>query len=284
MQKPKLKLLVTYFSIAGAIHTTTTPAHTQTVARCTLDDALGTVSAVGRNAWARKCGHISASAEAFFNSEHLYVVYQNACSSYPNVPLGSSCAKHAPTVESAPCVAGLSYVGTCIAGCYTPTQELSFEGRPIPIEEAHAEGLSTVSALTRESNIEALTFAEQPIRAFVSGETIERIFLLEALDGRRLEVTSEHPMVDWRGDIVRANTLSAGDRLLGADGTLITLNSVSTFPYSGLVWNVMPSSHDKRENIVNASGFLSGSVRFQNEWAAEAYRLAVRDALDVSSL
>jgi hypothetical protein len=44
------------------------------------------------------------------------------------------------------------------------------------------------------------------------------------------------------------------------------------------------SSHDKTENILVGQGFLTGSVRFQNEWADEVFRLSRRDDLDVSKL
>ncbi|WP_231511668.1 hypothetical protein [Chondromyces apiculatus] len=280
----KTRRAVVFLTVAGAISTMATSSYAQLEARCTLDDALNTPNAIGRNAWARKCGYLSQAAETFYNSEGEYRVFQNACNTYPNVPPGSTCTQKAPVQESAACVQNLVILGTCMAGCYTPTQEVAFEGSLVGIEAAYSQGASTVSALTQDSTKEALFFQEQPIRSFVAGETRESILLLEALDGRHLEVTAEHPMVNWLGDVVKAHTLMAGDLLLGDDGNLIELTSVSQFQYQGLVWNVKPLSKNKMENILNASGFLSGSVRFQNEWAEESHRLATRDTLDVGGL
>jgi hypothetical protein len=83
---------------------------------------------------------------------------------------------------------------------------------------------------------------------------------------------------------VKAHTLKKGDRLAKANGTTARLTEVKTVSFTGTVWNVEPASRDKTENILVGQGFLTGSVRFQNEWADEAFRLSRRDDLDVSKL
>lgn len=260
-------------------------AHAQLSTRCFQDDQLTTVElARGRNAWARKCGLITVAREAYLNSENEYQVFTNGCHSYPAVPEGSTCTFFVPSVESAACVGNLNKLGTCVAGCVTPTQKVAFGGRMVPVPEAYASGLTTVSALSADSEAGLLRFGEQSIRSFVAGDTQEDIFTLETQEGRRLEVTAEHPMVLGDGTMVKARTLKVGDTLLGADGVKLHLNRVTVFRFKGQVWNVRPESHVKLENVMNAEGFLTGSVRFQNEWAQDDYRLSLRDDVDVGGL
>jgi hypothetical protein len=171
-----------------------------------------------------------------------------------------------------------------MAGCYTPEQKVLFGGAYSGIQGAFESNASTVTALTDRSTMNSLSFAEQPIRTFVAGETTETIYVLTGARGETLQVTSEHPLVKDDGEIVKAKTLKRGDRLLLADGRADTLKSVETFTYEGLVWNVQPTSRNKTENILAAQGFLTGSVRFQNEWADDTFRLSLRDDLDVSKL
>jgi hypothetical protein len=271
-----LMLVVTGFS---------TTASAQLSARCSLDDQLTTVpSAQGRNAWSRKCGYISASREAYLNGENEYQVYTNACSNYPQVQAGSTCTQYVPDDVNAACLQGLVKLGSCVTGCFTPTQRVDFAGRELTVPEAYAQGQKDVTALTPSARPGLLTYANQPIRAFIAGDTQEDIFLLKTREGRSLEVTAEHPMLMGDGTMVKARTLKVGDQLLGANGQMLTLSAVTVFNFKGQVWNVRPQSKDKAENIMSAEGFLTGSVRFQNEWAADDYRLSLRDEFDVSGL
>lgn len=253
--------------------------------RCFQDDQLVTIElARGRNAWARKCGLITATREAYLNTENEYQVFTNGCFAYPAVPAGSTCSFFVPAEESAACISGLNKLGTCVAGCTTPSQKVAFGGRMLPVPEAYASGLTTVTSLSPDSEPGFLRYGEQAIRSYVAGDTQEDIFTLETQEGRRLEVTAEHPMVLEDGTMVKARTLKAGDTLLGADGVKLHLNRVTVFNFKGQVWNVRPESKVKLENVMNAEGFLTGSVRFQNEWAQDDYRLSLRDDVDVGGL
>ena len=270
-------------ALVGSLYSASALAQLQT--RCSLDDQLGTTNAIGRNAWSRKCGYISVSSENYLNSEGMYQVYSQACATYPSIPAGSDCVRYAPISESEACVSPtLVKLGTCYAGCYTPEQRLMFKGEFQPIEGAYQSNMSSVTALTTASSLGALSFGEQAIRTYVAGKTSEDIFVLQAADGRRVEVTGNHPMVRADGEMVTAKTLQMGDSLLGADGQQLSLSRIEVFPYAGYVWNVQPQSKERLENILNAEGFLTGSVRFQNEWAEEKFRLLTRDELDVGSL
>ncbi|MFY0583329.1 Hint domain-containing protein [Cystobacter fuscus] len=276
-------MFVAVFAFAGVSST----AMAQHTARCTLDDQLTTTTlAQGRNAWARKCGFITTTKEAYLNSEGEYQIFLEGCYSYPNIPAGSTCTKFVPASETAACIplAELSKLGTCPTGCVTPGQKVSFGGKSMPVPEALASGERTVTALTPTATLLAPTFSEQTIRTYVSGDTVEDVFSLSLANGRLLEVTSEHPLVDGEGNIVKAKSLQAGDTLLASDGQKVSISSINVFRFKGYVWNVQPVSHDKAENIFDLEGMLTGSLRFQNEWADLNYRLAFREEADVQGL
>ena len=83
-------------------------AQAQISYRCSSDDRLTPQQAVGRNAWARKCGYIDTNREAALNADGSCQVFANGCFSQP-------CAYFVPASASAPCIAGLAKVGSCWA-------------------------------------------------------------------------------------------------------------------------------------------------------------------------
>jgi hypothetical protein len=251
-------------------------ASAQLTARCS-EDALGVTDAQGRNAWAANCGYITPLARDFYNSDTDYVVFTTGCGH-------AGCSPYVPVAATDACVIGLTILGFCKAGCYTPEQKVLFNGAYSGVQHAYESHATTVTALNAGSTLRDMSFAEQPIQTYVAGDTTEDIFVLKDRRGDTVKVTSEHPMVLADGTIVKAKTLRKGDRLAKADGTTARLTEVKTFSFTGTVWNVEPASHDKTENILVGQGFLTGSVRFQNEWADEVFRLSRRDDLDVSKL
>ncbi|MFY0583325.1 Hint domain-containing protein [Cystobacter fuscus] len=198
----------------------------------------------------------------------------------------TDCTRYVPASEAEPCIPlnELPLLGTCMVGCLTPTQKVAFDGKHIPIPEAHGAGQRTVTALTPSATLLAPTFSEQTIRTYISGDTSEDVFALHLANGRVIEATADHPMVDGEGNIVKAKTLKPGGALLGSDGQKVSISSINVFRFKGYVWNVQPVSHDKAENIFDVEGVLTGSIRFQNEWASINYRLIQREEADVQGL
>lgn len=253
--------------------------------RCGFMANHGVVSkeaARSSNAWGVKCHKITRDYADALDAVQQYVIYvYDGCKLIDTPP--KECdpcdLKFGPGADCK-----ISVAGTCSAGCYPPSEQLQFGDSVMSIENAFRGDVRTVTALTERSTSEMLSYAPQAIQAFVSGETTESLYTLVGEAGQRLRVTAEHPMVSADGSLVRASTLQAGDALLGADGHLIPLAEVNVTPYSGWVWNIKPVSAEKTANILVANGYLTGSSRFQNEWANDAYRLSQRDRLDVSGL
>lgn len=241
--------------------------------RCADDQLYTSVQAQGRNAWAKKCGYLSQQYHDMANSVEMYLVFTTGkFGGNPNIPVDAT----------KPCINGLTPLGLCVKGCYTPNQSLDFSGKEMSIESAyHDPSISTVAALTEEATLSNLQFSEQPIQAFVAGDTTEAIFVLHGDNGATLEVTSEHPMVLSDGSMLVARELVVGDELLDRDGEPVELVTIDLRRYSGTVWNIQPESKSKQENILVAQGFLTGSVRFQNEWADELWRLMRRETIEL---
>lgn len=94
------------------------PSQAQLSGRCGGDDNLTPQQVQGRNAWARKCGYISAAKEAILNADSEYQVFANGCFQYPCST--NSCLYFVPVSPSAPCVTGLVNLGTCMASTVAP--------------------------------------------------------------------------------------------------------------------------------------------------------------------
>lgn len=268
----KLSILASLLFVIG----TSSLASAQVTSRC-AEDPLGVTDAQGRNAWAANCGYITPAARDFFDMDGEYIVFTTGCGQ-------PGCVPYVPVNPADPCVFGLVKLEYCMAGCYTPEQKVVFNGSYKGIQHAEESGEKSVTALTDGSTLGNMSWAEQPIRTYVAGQTTEDIFILKDRHGDTLKVTSEHPLVRDDGTVVKAKTLKKGDRLVKANGKVVRLDHVSTRSFTGMVWNVQPASHNKTENILAAQGFLTGSVRFQNEWADDVFRLSLRDELDVSKL
>lgn len=239
--------------------------------RCS-EDLLTISQGKGRNAWAAKCGYIDAGEQAFYDAKYLYLVFTT----------GSWTGKPAPVIPisaAKPCIKGLVPLGLCGAHCYPPNQELEFDGEPVSVERAHATRVPTVTALTAESTLDALVFDEQAIEEFTAVEVEEEIYGLHGDGEQRLEVTAGHPMVRVDGTFATPEQLVVGDALMGASGEPIVLVEITRTPFRGRVWNLQPESADRRENILVAEGFLTGSLRFLREWAGDVYRLTRRDRI-----
>ncbi|QSQ11379.1 Hint domain-containing protein [Myxococcus landrumensis] len=278
-----MKRLSSLLVLACAMLSTTASAQLST--RCFTDDQLTTPAlAQGRNNWAHKCGYITVAKRDFLNSEGEYQVFSGGCFAFASSGPTATCSFFIPADVNAPCIGDLVKLGTCVTGCYTAREKVAFQGRYWPIEDAYGAGVRTVTALGKDATLVTPTSGEQPIRAFVAGDTVEDVFALETADGRRVEVTAEHPMVTASGEMVKAKTLQKGDVLLGVHGDKVELRDVSVFRYEGKTWNVQPTSHEKIENVLDVEGLLTGSVRFQNEWAEDHFRLSVRDEARVDDL
>ena len=237
-------------------------------ARCN-DDLRDTPQAIGRNAWARRCGIIDRSEETFYNARGKYAVIANFL---------------APVTEHEACVDGAMLLGLCqVAGCYTPSQRILFEDGYQEIAIAATCEQKEISALSASWSFgDELAWQGEEVDSFVVGEEYGEILEIETENDNHLEVTKNHPMVTAQGDVVPASSLIAEQsELLTRDGPK-KVTRIITHPYRGMVWNVQPRTERILGNIHLAQNFLTGSLRYQNEWIDTEERLHLRNTVETS--
>ncbi|MFK7824252.1 MAG: Hint domain-containing protein [Oligoflexales bacterium] len=235
------------------------------IERCNTDIIADESKMRGRNAWARKCGYVTKELENAANIASHYWSFASI---------------KAPFSESTPCQSGLATAGMCPKGCFTGSQKIRFGGFYTPMKQAVDRGLQAYTSLSQGSLLEQ----EVELLDFVVGDTKEDILIIETKTGRKLEVTMGHPMVLENGDVVPAKTLTVGKSLLDEDLLGDKIESLETFSFTGKVYNIMSNSSIKEENLVFSEGLITGSIRFQNEWADEQFKLLTRTVLNVDLL
>lgn len=217
-------------------------------------------------------------------AKEVFVQGLNSAQQYAVYAVGATAIKSPwplyPGVSGAP-VAGIRFLSVCPTGCYAPAEKVMFDGSYVSMEDAYKRNLPTITSLTAENTSGAMSYAEQPIQSYVVGESKEDMLIVEADNGKKLQVTANHPLVNAEGEVVPANSLRVGDELMNADGSIASVTRVQKQSYDGWVMSVMPVSGNKRENVHVANGFLGGSVRFQAQWASDATRLLHRDLFDL---
>ncbi|KYF83129.1 hypothetical protein BE11_02980 [Sorangium cellulosum] len=235
--------------------------------RCTDDQLTTPEQGKARNDWALKCEYITQEDYDYFQRKGSYIVFDTV-----NAPISADDA----------CIPGLVTLAPCPIGCYHPQTELLFDGGELPIASA-AHSAMRVTSMASESSPGRLALEQQEIEFFTVGATKKPLHWIRLADGRSLGVTNDHPMVLDTGIVVPARRVAARDLLLTTDGPSRVV-SVEILPYEGEVWNVQPVSETKIANIHVASGVLTGSIRFQNQWASESFRLWQRARIDVGDL
>lgn len=238
--------------------------------RCEGDMAHNMQMVLGRNAWAKKCDYLPENEEAELNARAKYVTFSNF---------------DAPFDGNAPCIQGGYVLADCrLGGCFTAGQRVKFGGNYLPIDTAAMDaGITTVTALKSNWFLEdELSWTEEPIGWFTLGDEHKPVLRITAENGLSVEVTQTHPMVDGDGNITEASEVRTG-MLLSTELGASAVTSVVSRPYDGKVWNLEPSSLRTEANIHLAEGFLTGSVRFQDEWAKDESRRRLRHRINADA-
>lgn len=236
--------------------------------RCSNDVIATAEDQAGRNAWAAKCGYIDAARRDIANSYGMYWTF------VPGI---------APKREIVPCIKNMRLFTMCPTGCYTLGQHMLFGSEALTFSEATGFEGATVTSLSFDNGV--TQHKEQEIQYFTVGKkSKEEVLSISTLEGHRIEVTPDHALVDGAGNVVHARAVTVGSMLLTAEGKPVLVTSVEKREINASVWNVRPSSPKKEDNVLAAEGLATGSIRFQNEWADTAYRLSLRDSVDITGL
>jgi hypothetical protein len=240
--------------------------------RCAEDQIASAAQANGRNQWALACRLITKVDYDCATNNGYYWTF-NSTTGGPN---------RAPVRPGASCD-GFRKFTMCPAGCFEATQRVSFAGTYMTPESAFDAGHATVTALAADASLGHLSFTEEAIDVFVKGPELADLVRIELVGGQAIVVTRNHPMIDATGGLLPANEVKEGMVLMTVQGPG-RVSRTARVPYAGIVWNVRPVKAEPKANINMAEGFLTGSIRYQNEWASDAARLLLRQSLDAELL
>jgi hypothetical protein len=158
-------------------------------------------------------------------------------------------------------------VAYCEASCYAPDQKLLFSDGEANIVEAMKQGREDLMTLSPDATLDSPALQKNTVYSYTSEirDAEHVIYEINTASGGQLRLTSEHPVINSEGRLVKAESLVEGDELLKADGTPDKVVSVQKTTHFGKVYNVKPVSRDPVSNILVAQGYLVGSARFQND-------------------
>ena len=246
-----------------AVSNVASAATSTMLSRC-LEEQIGDHNAGRqRNAWAVKCGFARPAYVNELNLENEYIVFNEG---------------NAPVDVNEPCTGDWTRQTTCRISCFTESQTVYFDKGAMTLKEAFEsnDDLSLVVVTGVDKNKKAQEWSMEGIDTFISGKHKGLVYEFVLSNGVRVEVTKTHPMVMDDASVLPAKALSVGQSLLGIGGPT-EIKEINLLPYDGMVWNVQPVSVEKERNIIVSQGILFGSARFQNQWADERSRLALRD-------
>jgi hypothetical protein len=157
--------------------------------------------------------------------------------------------------------------GYCEASCYTPEQKLLFSDGEMSIRGAREALREDLVTLTKDATLDGLKFQTNQTYSYTEElrDAQHTIIEITTRSGGHLRVTTEHPVIQGDGVIVRAVELKVGDDLVKKDGSLDSIIAIQKTQYFGKVYNIRPVTSDLVTNVLVAEGFLVGSSVFQND-------------------
>lgn len=155
----------------------------------------------------------------------------------------------------------------CLSSCFTPDMMVSFSSGDVDIESAYLENMQELLTVSSNSTFENLDLSYKPvrhhIRSVIDGDHKIINFLTET--GKVLKVTPNHPLINGRGEMLRADRFKRGDFLVNIDGQKERIVALNNEKYHGKVYNLEIDANLYTEKILVAQGLLSGDLTFQNE-------------------
>jgi hypothetical protein len=177
--------------------------------------------------------------------------------------------------------AGISIIGLCQAGCYSPEQQIRVGDKVESVLAAHDSGTQALTTLTTNSTMEKPKFMKNQIARWTVdiAPASQEIITLVTKSGGSLRVTTEHPLLTSEGVMKQAQTLVVGESLVREDGSPDPIVSMATAKEFTKTYNLRPTTTDLTSNILVAQGFLAGSGRYQDELLKYVNRVLFREGI-----
>jgi hypothetical protein len=193
-------------------------------------------------------------------------------------------------------ISGLSYTGAhdlpagiqvdamCEAGCYSPEQAIRVGDTFVPVVDAHDSGQRAVTTLVPNATLDSPKFMKNQIARWTVdiAPAEQTILTLRMKSGGELRVTTEHPLLTSEGVMKQAQDFVVGESLVRENGSPDPVVSIEKTQEFTKVYNLRPTTTDLTSNILVAQGYLSGSVRYQNEYLKYLNRRLFRDKIPSS--
>ena len=252
--------------------------------RCRVEDALPTnEQALARLEWAYRCNLISKSLyeNSKFQVDEGTVVkrdlvmypsfgYDDAPSHYPLWTPGLDCSIPDNVV----------WVYQCMAGCFTGDQKILFESGHVAIQSVYdgQTHVDKVVVLDANSEMGRLNFTSDKIGHLIGDPypQEQEIYTVLTASGKKIRITSNHPMLTGDGRLEPANQLTREDFLIGINGVPDRIVALTVSKETVSVYHLSPESESKENNIIVAQGLLTGSLRVQNDYEKFVNRLLQR--------
>lgn len=163
---------------------------------------------------------------------------------------------------------GKVWVAVCRASCYTPEQQILTDNGYMTIDKAEQAQHPAIITLGDKALMDNLSFQKSEVQKYTASfqDTFHVILNFQMRSGGKIRVTPNHTLLNQEGRVVEASSLRVGDSLIATQGGLDPIDAIETSTHFGKVYNLRPSSQDKKANIVVAQGYLTGSDRYQNEY------------------
>jgi hypothetical protein len=187
---------------------------------------------------------------------------------WPHPTDTNDCGLYSSATGTVSSMSSTYYVnGYCEASCYTPDQEILFEGGYVSILDALNARREDLITLSDDSTLDNVKMKKNSTYGYTveTRDTKHNIYVITTESGGQLRVTDEHPVINGEGRMVKARTLKVGHELVKADGSRDTIVSIEKTEHFGKVYNVRPVTENLVSNVLVAQGFLVGSSRFQND-------------------
>lgn len=251
------------------------------------NDSLGDVEAENRTKWAAKCypGFAVMLEEGKLLIKNtttggIHVGYPIFAEVINGVKGAYAIAPIDPAVE---CWDTNRYqvVGFCVAGCFTPDQNILMNapGGYVEIKTALDKQYDDIFLIDGVNQHGHFEFKRKTISGYTADleDRYQPVLIINTKSGGELKVTPNHPLVNGSGYMVEASTLSIGDSLKTVENKNDEIVSIEKINYFGKVYNIDTGSSDIYDNIIVANDFLSGTVYFQNDGIIHLNRLVLRN-------
>ncbi len=139
-------------------------------------------------------------------------------------------------------------------GCFIKGTKINItKETAIAIEKLHA-GDAVMLADGRFAKIERV----------IAGPEHKPVVAFETSAGKKLTVTSEHPLLT-KGGMKLAKDISIGDELKAANGKFVSITAIAQKKYTGQVYNFeLAGTAKEADHSVIAEGLISGELYLQN--------------------